>query len=101
MGAGRRSAMPRSSNGASWPRAEAERIPDRARDGTATWSLSLLQKALRQAPDGLPRVSTYQHLYDLAHPARGRPELAEEPHLVRDRGSRAPAQAWHGHGRRP
>ena len=39
--------------------AEAERIPDRARDGTATWSLSLLQKALRQAPDGLPRVSTY------------------------------------------
>src|SRR5919112_535793 len=39
--------------------AETERIPDRARDGTATWSLSLLQKALRQAPDGLPRVSTY------------------------------------------
>ena len=39
--------------------AEAERIPDRARDGTATWSLSLLQKALRQAPDGLSRVSTY------------------------------------------
>src|SRR3954470_11208041 len=38
--------------------AEAERIPDRARDGTATWSLSLLQKALRQAPDGLSRVST-------------------------------------------
>src|SRR5215217_6306632 len=26
-------------------------------DGTATWSLSLLQKVLRQAPDGLPRVS--------------------------------------------
>src|SRR5215212_1667635 len=46
--------------------AEAERIPDRARDGTATWSLSLLQKALRQAPDGLG-----QHLHDLAHPARG------------------------------
>src|SRR3954454_9468666 len=39
--------------------AAAARIPDRARDGTATWSLSLLQKALRQAPDGLPRVSTY------------------------------------------
>ncbi len=38
--------------------AEAERIPDRARDGTATWSLSLLQKALRQADDGLPKVST-------------------------------------------
>src|SRR5436189_76276 len=27
-------------------------------DGTATWSLSLLQKALRQADDGLPKVST-------------------------------------------
>jgi len=39
--------------------AEAERSPDRARNGTATWSLSLLQKALRQAPDGLSRVSTY------------------------------------------
>src|SRR5215203_1889589 len=39
--------------------AEAERIPDRARDGTATWSLSLLQRALRQAPDGLPQVSTF------------------------------------------
>src|SRR5215210_3542868 len=39
--------------------AEAERIPDRARDGTATWSLSLLQRALRQADEGLSRVSTY------------------------------------------
>src|SRR3954454_20069572 len=38
--------------------AEAERIPDRARDGTATWSLSLVQKSLRQAPDGRPRLST-------------------------------------------
>src|SRR5919109_168717 len=28
-------------------------------DGTATWSLSLLKQALRQAPDGLPCVSTY------------------------------------------
>src|SRR5215212_6207235 len=34
-----------------------------------------------------------QHLYDLAHPARGRPELAEKPHLVRNRRSDAPAQA--------
>src|SRR5215210_7122466 len=34
-----------------------------------------------------------QHLYDLAHPARGRPELAEQPHLVRDRRSDAPPQA--------
>ena len=33
--------------------------PQRDQDGTATWSLSLLQKALRQAPDVLPQVSTY------------------------------------------
>jgi transposase len=39
--------------------AEWARTPPRQQDGTATWSLSLLQKALRQADDGLPRVSTY------------------------------------------
>ena len=39
--------------------AEMARTPAREQDGTATWSLSLLQKALRQAPDGLPRVSTF------------------------------------------
>ena len=38
---------------------EFERQPDRERDGTATWSLSTLQRALRKAPDGLPRVSIY------------------------------------------
>src|SRR4051794_21852682 len=37
-----------------------------------------------------------QHLYDLAHPARGRPELAEKPHLVRDGPSDAAAQARRG-----
>jgi transposase len=35
------------------------RPPDRERDGTATWSLNTLQRALRRAPDGLPKVSTY------------------------------------------
>ena len=39
--------------------AEVRRPPDREADGTATWSLSTLQRALRQAPDGLPGVSTY------------------------------------------
>jgi transposase len=39
--------------------AEWARTPHRETDGTATWSLSLLQKALRQAPDGLPQVSTF------------------------------------------
>ena len=38
---------------------EARRTPDREQDGTATWSLTTLQRALRQAPDGLPQVSTY------------------------------------------
>jgi transposase len=35
------------------------RTPQREQDGSAAWSLSLLQKALRQAPDGLPQVSTF------------------------------------------
>jgi transposase len=39
--------------------AEVRRPPDREQDGTATWSLTTLQRALRHAPDGLPTVSTY------------------------------------------
>jgi transposase len=39
--------------------ADVRRPPDRERDGTATWSLATLQRALRRAEDGLPRVSTY------------------------------------------
>ena len=39
--------------------AEFRRPPDRERDGTAAWSLNTLQRALRRAPDGLPKVSTY------------------------------------------
>lgn len=38
---------------------EARRAPTPEADGTATWSLSTLQRALRKAPDGLPKVSTY------------------------------------------
>ncbi len=37
---------------------EFRRSPDREQDGTATWSLVTLRRALRRAPDGLPRVST-------------------------------------------
>ena len=37
---------------------EVQRTPDRDADGTATWSLTTLQRALRQAPDGLPGIST-------------------------------------------
>ena len=39
--------------------AEVARVPDRARDGTATWSLATLQDALRRAEDGLPGISTH------------------------------------------
>jgi Homeodomain-like domain len=39
--------------------AEARRPPEHERDGTATWSLVTVQRALRRAPDGLPQVSTY------------------------------------------
>jgi transposase len=39
--------------------AEVARVPDRTRDGTATWSLTTLRDALRRADDGLPGVSTY------------------------------------------
>ncbi len=38
---------------------EARRKPDREEDGTASWSISTLTRALRRAPDGLPSVSTY------------------------------------------
>src|SRR3954470_7531353 len=55
---------------------------------------------LKPAAEGLAPRSGWaapgQHLYDLAHPARGRPELAEVPHLVRNRRSDAPPQARRG-----
>ena len=37
--------------------AEFRRLPDAERDGTKTWSLKTLERALRRAPDGLPEVS--------------------------------------------
>jgi transposase len=39
--------------------AEARRAPDREKDGSATWSLNTLCRALRRADDGLPEVSTH------------------------------------------
>ena len=38
---------------------EFHRQPERHKDGTATWSVVTLQRALRQAEDGLAHVSTY------------------------------------------
>jgi hypothetical protein len=39
--------------------AAVRRTPAPETDGTATWSLMTLRRALRKAPDGLPQVSTY------------------------------------------
>jgi len=47
---------------------EFQRPPDRERDGTATWSLTTLQRALRTAADGLPAVSTWT-LFQALHRA--------------------------------
>lgn len=47
---------------------EVHRVPDREQDGTATWSLTTLQRALRQADDGLPQVSTWT-LFQVLHQA--------------------------------
>jgi transposase len=44
---------------------EFRRAPDREQDGTASWSLTTLQRALRRAPDGLPTVSTATILHTL------------------------------------
>jgi transposase len=48
--------------------AEAARAPTPQSDGTATWSLATLRKALRSAPDGLPAVSTFT-LWQVLHEA--------------------------------
>src|SRR3954454_3555695 len=56
----------------------------------------VLEPAAESLAPGSRRAAQGQHLYDLAHPARSWPELAEEPHLVRDRRRDAPAQARRG-----
>src|SRR5262249_36104613 len=47
---------------------EVQRAPTPKDDGTASWSLATLRQALRSAPDGLPRVSTYT-LWEVLHAA--------------------------------
>jgi transposase len=47
---------------------EVRRKPDREMDRTATWSLTTLQRALRQASDGLPTVSTFT-IWSVLHDA--------------------------------
>src|SRR5829696_4526709 len=60
----------------------------------------VVEPAAESLAPGGSRAASGQHLYDLAHAARGWAELAEKPHLVPDRGGDAPAQAGHGHPRR-
>jgi hypothetical protein len=62
-----------------------------------------LEHAAAGVAPGRGRAAHHQHLHDLAHPARGRPELAEQPDLVhqRHRGAPAPARrGGHDHRRR-
>src|SRR3954462_5031739 len=56
----------------------------------------VLESAAESLAQGSGWAAKGQHVYDLAHPARGRSELAEEPHLVRNRRGDAPAQARRG-----
>jgi transposase len=62
-----RSGHPRSYGASERARIEQEllREPSRQEDSTATWSLSTLQRALREASDGLPAVSTFTILHAL------------------------------------
>lgn len=62
-----RSGHPRSYGPAERARIEQEllRSPDLKADGTATWSLTTLQRSLREAPDGLPEVSTFTILHTI------------------------------------
>src|SRR4051795_36289 len=53
----------------------------------------VLESAAESLAQGSGWTAKGQHVYDLAHPARGRSELAEEPHLVRNRRGDAHAQA--------
>jgi transposase len=48
--------------------AEARRPPEAEKDGTNTWSLTRLQKALQKAPDGLPGIST-ERIWVILHEA--------------------------------
>lgn len=64
--------LPRSGHPRSYGPTERARIEQELRrspllkaDGTATWSLTTLQRALRDAPDGLPQVSTFTILHTI------------------------------------
>jgi transposase len=47
---------------------EVTRTPAPETDGTSTWSLTILRRVLRAAPDGLPKVSTFT-IWQVLHDA--------------------------------
>lgn len=71
---------------------EFRRTPDREVDGTATWTLSTLQRALRKAPDGLPKVSIwtlFQILHEAGYTWQENRTWCETGTVVRKRGGEA------------
>src|SRR3954471_3626001 len=70
--------------------AEGARTPQREQDGTGDLVLEPAAESLAPRSGWAARG---QHVHDLAQSARGWAELAEKPHLVRDRRRDAPPQA--------
>src|SRR3954447_25202682 len=104
MGADHGSTMALTRSNASWPNgparpsaAGADGAAPRPRAGAGGRAHLVLDPAAESLAPGSRRAAQGQHVHDLAHPARGRPELAEEPHLVRNRRGDAQAQTrWRG-----
>src|SRR3954454_2366363 len=67
-------------------------LPNVVRIVSKEWNV-VVEPAAESLAQGSGWAAPGQHLYDLAHAARGRSELAEEPHLVRNRHRHAQAQA--------
>src|SRR5215217_5195123 len=87
-----RSALLRSEGGACPSRVIQAKTPPR---NPERFNMVLEPAAKSLAPSS-GWTASGQHVHDLAHAARGRPELAEEPHLVRNGRGDAAAQARGG-----
>ena len=61
---------------------EFRRQPNRDEDGTATWSVELLKRALRQASDGLPEISGFTIIHVFTR--RDSPGRRVEPGVTRE-----------------
>jgi hypothetical protein len=76
---------------------EVRRTPDREQDGTATWSLTTLQRALRQAPMVCRRSAPIPSVSSCTRQALA----ASQPHLVRHRPGQAQTQDRGDQSQRP